>query len=322
MSVTARPAPLGAGKAERGGGGDPLFRGGALVLATSVVLVVAAMIANLTWESRDSLTQYGLSFLVGQVWDPVHTVFGALPYIFGTLVTSLLALVFAGLIGLGTAIFLAEQSPSWLRTPLSFLVELLAAIPSVVYGVWGIFVLGPFLKDNVAPGLKAALGWTPFFKGTFYGPSIFTASVVLTIMVLPIVAAVSRDVILAVPETQREAMVGLGATRWEVISRAVIPYARSGILGALILGLGRAMGETMAVTMLIGNRGQITASLFGFGDTLASVLANQFAEAGSDLHRSSLIELALILLVISLIVNAIARLLVLRVGRNMQAGRI
>ncbi|MGI8588872.1 MAG: phosphate ABC transporter permease subunit PstC [Chloroflexia bacterium] len=307
----------------RGSGGDPSFRRVALVLATSVVLIVGAMLWNMTWEARQSLKQFGLDFLTGQVWDPVHAVFGALPFIYGTLLTSLIALLLAGFVGLGAAIFLAEISPGPLRTPLSFLIELLAAIPSVVYGVWGIFVLGPFLKTNVVPGLKAAFGWTPLFSGTFYGPSVFTASLVLAIMVLPIVTAVSRDVLLAVPDSQREAMIGLGGTRWEVIRRAVLPYARTGILGALILGLGRAMGETMAVTMLIGNRGQIKSSLFAFGDTLASVLANQFAEADNDLFRSSLIELALILLVISLIVNTLARLLVWRAAGNMKGiGRI
>ncbi len=321
MNVLSRRATLSTTGAQRGGG-DPAFRGLVTVLAASVLVVVLAMLANLAWESRDSLAKYGLRFLVGTVWDPVHSVFGALPYIYGTLLTSVIAIILAELAGLGTAIFLAEMAPPWLRTPLSFLVELLAAIPSVVYGVWGIFVFGPFLKAAVTPELKAALGWTPLFQGTFYGPSVLTASLVLTIMVLPIVAAVSRDVILAVPENQREAMIGLGATRWEVISRAVLPYARSGILGALILGLGRAMGETMAVTMLIGNRGQIKPSLFAFGDTLSSVLANQFAEAGTALYRSSLIELALILLVISLIVNAVARWFVLRMGRMAQAGRI
>jgi phosphate transport system permease protein len=273
------------------------------------------MLINIGWESRESLARYGLGFLGGTVWDPVHAVYGALPFIYGTLITSLLALLLAGFIGLGGAIFLSELSPGWVRTPLSFLIELLAAIPSVVYGVWGIFVLSPFLKTSVVPGLKATLGWTPFFQGTFYGPSLLTASLVLAVMVLPIVTAVSRDVLQAVPATQREAMIGLGATRWEVIRGAVLPYARSGILGALILGLGRALGETMAVTMLIGNRGQIKPSLFAFGDTLSSVLANQFAEAQESLQRSSLIELALILLVISLGVNAVARLLVWRTGR-------
>ncbi len=322
MAVMSKPGRLPALEAGRGATGDPAFRRLALILATTVILVVIAMLINMTWESRESLNHFGLGFLVGQVWDPVHTIFGALPFIYGTVITSLIALLLAGFIGIGTAIFLAELAPGWIRTPLSFLVELLAAIPSVVYGVWGIFILGPFLKSYVAPGLKATLGGTPFFAGTFYGPSILTASLVLTIMVLPIVAAVSRDVILTVPPSQREAMIGLGATRWEVISRAVLPYARTGILGALILGLGRALGETMAVTMLIGNRGQITPSLFKFGDTLASVLANQFAEAQAGLQRSSLIELALILLVISLAVNAAARLLVWRAGRAQGAGRI
>lgn len=306
-----------------GSSADPLFKRLTLGLASAVILVVIVMLANMTWESRESIARFGLSFLGGQVWDPVHAVYGALPFIYGTLITSFIALLLAGTIGLGAALFLTEIAPSWLRTPLSFLIELLAAIPSVVYGVWGIFVLGPFLKNNLVPGLKATLGWTPFFSGTFYGPSLFTASLVLAVMVLPIVTAVSRDVILAVPDNQREAMIGLGATRWEVISRAVIPYARSGILGALILGLGRAMGETMAVTMLIGNRGQIKPSLFSFGDTLSSVLANQFAEASEGLQRGSLIELALILLVISLVINALARLLVWKAGSNVQGtGRI
>src|SRR4051794_34767095 len=224
-----------------GAGGDTLFRWLAVILATSVVVVVIAMLWNLFSTSLLSITTYGLSFLFTTVWDPVKEVFGAAAFIYGTAITSAIAITLSTLIGLGTAIFLAEMSRSWLRTPLSFLVELLAAIPSVVYGVWGIFVLGPFLKAYVAPVLKATLGWTPFFKGTFYGPSFLTASLVLTVMVVPIVAVVSRDVILAVPDTQREAMIGLGATRWEVISRAVIPYARSGILGAVILGLGRAL---------------------------------------------------------------------------------
>jgi len=303
-------------------GGDPFFRRLALSLATSVIVVVLAMLVNMGWESRASLARFGLGFLTGQVWDPVHVIFGALPFIYGTLVTSLIALLLAGFVGVGAAIFLAELAPGWVRTPLSFLIELLAAIPSVVYGVWGIFVLGPFLKVAVVPGLKATLGWTPFFSGVFYGPSLFTASVVLAVMVLPIVTAVSRDVLLAVPESQREAMIGIGGTRWEVIRGAVLPYARGGILGALILGLGRALGETMAVTMLIGNRGQIKPSLFAFGDTLSSVLANQFAEADTPIYKGSLIELALILLVISLVVNAIARLLVWRAGRMQGAGRI
>ncbi len=322
MAVMSTPGRLPVQATGRGATGDPAFRRVALILATSVIIVVIAMLINMTWESRESLNHFGLGFLIGQVWDPVHLVFGALPFIYGTVITSLIALLLAGFIGIGTAIFLAEIAPGWIRTPLSFLVELLAAIPSVVYGVWGIFILGPFLKAYVVPGLKATLGGTPFFSGTFYGPSILTASLVLTIMVLPIVAAVSRDVILTVPASQREAMIGLGATRWEVISRAVLPYARAGILGAMILGLGRALGETMAVTMLIGNRGQITPSLFKFGDTLASVLANQFAEAQAGLQKSSLIELALILLVISLAVNAVARLLVSRAGQAQGAGRI
>jgi phosphate transport system permease protein len=298
---------------------DRAFTIAALVLAALVLLVTAAILLGIVDGSQPTIREFGGNFITGQTWDPVQEVYGALPFIFGTLVTSFSALLLAGLVGLGAAIFLAEISPQRVRTPLSFMVELLAGIPSIVYGIWGLFVLAPLLRQDVVPFLKSTLGWTGLFTGPFYGPSVLTASIVLALMCLPIVTAVSRDVLLAVPARQREAMIGLGATRWEVIRGAVLPYARSGILGALILGLGRAVGETMAVTMVIGNRSEISASLLKPGNTMASVIANEFAEATTTLHQSALIEIGLLLFIITLATNTIARVLVWRVAGGAQA---
>jgi phosphate transport system permease protein len=301
---------------------DRAFTIAALVLAALVLVVTAAILLGIIDGSQPTIREFGGSFITGQTWDPVQEIYGALPFIFGTLVTSFSALLLAGLVGLGAAIFLAEIAPPRGRTPLSFMVELLAGIPSIVYGIWGLFVLAPLLREDVVPFLKSTLGWTGLFTGPFYGPSVLTASIVLALMCLPIVTAVSRDVLLAVPASQREAMIGLGATRWEVIRGAVLPYARSGILGALILGLGRAVGETMAVTMVIGNRSEISASLLKPGNTMASVIANEFAEATTTLHQSALIEIGLLLFGITLVTNAIARVLVWRVaGRTQPVGR-
>jgi phosphate transport system permease protein len=300
---------------------DRVFTIAALALAGLVLFVTAAILLGIVDGSQPSIREFGSSFITGQTWDPVQEVFGALPFIYGTLVTAFSALLLSGLAGIGAAIFLAEIAPARVRTPLSFMVELLAGIPSIVYGIWGLFVLAPLLRQDVVPTLKATLGWTGLFTGPFYGPSVLTASMVLALMVLPIVTAVSRDVLLAVPASQREAMIGLGATRWEVIRGAVLPYARSGILGALILGLGRAVGETMAVTMVIGNRSEIAASLLKPGNTMASVIANEFAEATTVLHQSALIEIGLLLFVITLVTNIIARALVWRAGRGTQAAR-
>jgi phosphate transport system permease protein len=301
---------------------DRAFTIAALVLAALVLVVTAAILLGIIDGSQPTIREFGGSFITGQTWDPVQEIYGALPFIFGTLVTSFSALLLAGLVGLGAAIFLAEIAPPRGRTPLSFMVELLASIPSIVYGIWGLFVLAPLLREDVVPFLKSTLGWTGLFTGPFYGPSVLTASIVLALMCLPIVTAVSRDVLLAIPASQREAMIGLGATRWEVIRGAVLPYARSGILGALILGLGRAVGETMAVTMVIGNRSEISASLLKPGNTMASVIANEFAEATTTLHQSALIEIGLLLFVITLVTNAIARVLVWRVaGRTQPVGR-
>jgi phosphate transport system permease protein len=241
--------------------------------------------------------------------------FGALPFIFGTVVSSLLALMIAVPVGIGAAIYLSELAPKAVRPPLTFLVELLAAIPSVVYGLWGIFILAPWLRTWVEPILGRTLGFLPLFQGPPYGVGMLAAGLILAIMIVPFITAVSREVLLAVPRTQREAALALGATGWETTRLAVLRYGRSGLLGAVLLGLGRALGETMAVTMLIGNRPEISLSLFAPGYTMASVIANEFTEATSDLYLGALIEIGLLLLVLTLAVNALARLLVWSMGR-------
>jgi phosphate transport system permease protein len=250
----------------------------------------------------------------------VSGVFGALPFIYGTLVTSAIALVIGGPLALGAAISLSELVPSSTRGVLSALVELLAAVPSVVYGLWGIFVLAPLLRQPVEPGLRTGLGFLPIFSGPAYGVGILAGGVILAIMIIPTIAAVSRDVLQAVPDDQREAMLALGATRWEMIVGAVVPYARTGILGGVVLGLGRALGETMAVTMVIGNRPAVSASLFAPGYTLASVIANEFTEATSGMHIAALVEIGLVLFGVTIVVNAVARLLMWRMTRGAVIG--
>jgi phosphate transport system permease protein len=298
--------------------GDVVYR----LLTTAFAVAIPVLLVFITWEvvaaAWPALRQFGFGFLTSSAWDPVRNQFGAAPMIFGTIVSSLLALMLAAPLALGVAIFLSEFSPRWLRQPVSFLVDLLAAIPSVVYGLWGIFVLLPVLRGTVMPFLANTLGLgrTPFFSGPAYGNSMLAAAVILAIMILPYISAVSREVLMAVPRSQREAALAMGATKWEMIRDAVIPYARSGILGGLILGLGRALGETMAVTMLIGNRHEISASLFAPGYTLASVIANEFAEATNELHTSALMACGAVLLVVTLVVNAIARWLVWSVARE------
>jgi phosphate transport system permease protein len=267
------------------------------------------------------LVAIGPGFLTSSDWNPVAGRFGAAPALYGTIVSSIVALVIATPLALGVAIFLSEFAPPWLRQPVAFLVDLLAAVPSVVYGLWGVFVLVPLLRTHVMPFLAGLplLGRTPLFSGPAYGPSMLAAGLILAVMVLPYISAVSREVLLAVPRSQREAALALGATRWETIRDAVVPYARSGILGGIILGLGRALGETMAVTMVIGNRHEIAASLFAPGYTMASLIANEFSEATDDLHLSALMALGTVLFVLTLIVNAIARWLVWQVGREGRA---
>ncbi len=305
----------------RGLSGDAIFRGATTVFALSILAIAALMVGTLVFNSHTTLTKYGFSFFTSDVWDPnLKLLFGARPFIFGTLLTSILAIAMAGLVGVGVALLLVElHLPRWFSTPVSILVEMLAAIPSVVYGVWGIFVLIPIMQAHVDPFLNNALGWTPFFGlDTAGGHSLLTASLVLAVMIVPTVTAISRDVIRVVPDNQREAMLALGATRWEMIRMAVLPYARPGIIGALILALGRAVGETLAVTMVIGNANYIGPNLFHSGDTLASKIANNLGEA-SDLELSALFELGLILLFVSILLNVLARLLVWSVSRGSAA---
>ncbi len=301
--------------------GDQAFRFLTALFAGLAVLLLAAMTLQMARASVPSMKQFGWKFLTSVEWDPVLDSYGALPYIFGTLVSSVLALLVALPVALGVAIYLAELAPPWVRRPMGILVELLAAIPSVIYGLWGIFVLSPWLRDTVQPLLQKAFGWTPFFKGTPRGFGMMAGCLVLAIMILPTIASVSRDVLLAVPNTIREGALALGATRWEMVSKAVLPCAKSGILGGVILGLGRALGETMAVTMVIGNRADISWSLFSPGHSLASVIASNYAEASGDLYLSVLTELGLILFGVTLLLNIIARLLIWRVGRGPAGAR-
>ena len=296
------------------GWGDRVFRLLARSAALSLVVIVMALVAVMVRAALPSIRAFGWSFLATSKWNPVTEVFGALPLIYGTLVSSLLALLIAVPLGLGAAIFLAELAPTWIRPPVAFLIELLAAIPSVVYGLWGIFVLAPVLRNLVEPLLGSTLGFLPLFQGPPYGVGMLAAGIILAIMILPFIVAVSREVLLAVPNTQREAALALGATRWEATRLAVLRYGRSGLIGAVLLGLGRAIGETMAVTMVIGNRPEIAVSLFAPGYTMASMIANEFTEATTDLYLSALVEVALLLFVITVIVNAAARLLVWSVG--------
>ncbi|MBI4338142.1 MAG: phosphate ABC transporter permease subunit PstC [Chloroflexi bacterium] len=290
--------------------GDWVFQTIALLAALSLVGLLVAMTLYLLNAAWPAVTRFGLGFLTSSTWDPVQEVFGALPAVYGTLLTSAIAMLVAIPVSLGVAIFLAELAPPWLRAPASFLVEMLAAIPSVVLGLWGLFVMVPVIRDPVERWLGSSLGFLPLFQGPPFGVGFLAGGLILAIMALPIITAVARDTLAAVPSSQREAMLALGATRWEAISRAVLPYARSGIVAAGILGLGRALGETMAVTMVIGNGYQVTARLFAPGNTMASKIATEFNEASGDLYIGSLVELALVLFAITLMVNVVGRLLV------------
>jgi phosphate transport system permease protein len=294
---------------------DRLFWGLTLLSAAGLLALILLLAGELVRGSRLSLGEFGWDFVVQRKWDPVRLIFGALPAIFGTLVSSGLALLLAVPISFGAAIFLSELAPPWLRNPISFLIELLAALPSVVYGLWGIFVLIPILRPAEA-WLGQHLGFLPIFQGPPLGLGMLAAGLVLAIMILPYITAVSREVLLAVPASQKEAAYALGATHWEALRGPVFRYARAGLLGGVILGLGRALGETMAVTMVIGNAPEISASLFSPAYTMASVLANEFAEATTPLHISALVEIALLLFVITIIINAIARLLVWSVTKQ------
>ncbi len=296
--------------------GDAIFRVWTLAMATAVVVLIGMLLVELVSGSWQGLVQYGHSFFVTSRWDPVHEVYGALPAIYGTVVSSLVALLIAGPLGLLIAIFLAELAPRWLDAPLSFLIELLASIPSVVFGLWGLFVLAPILRDPVGTTLHNVLGFLPLFDCTPLGLGLFSAIVILAIMILPYATSVARDSLRAVPRDQREAALALGATPWETIWQVVVPYARSGIFGGLMLALGRAIGETMAVTMMIGNRPEVSACLLNPAYTLASQIANEFSEATTPMYVSVLILLGLTLFVITLILNGIARLLINRIKRQ------
>ncbi len=281
-----------------------------------VLVVVIALFLELLKASLPAIQATGIKPLLSQLWSPNDGVYGVLSFVFGTVVTSMIALFVAGPIGIGAALFLAELAPRRLATPVAMLIELLAAVPSVVYGLWGLFALAPFMRVYIEPALQKAFGFLPLFQGPMYGVGILTGGLILAIMVVPTVAAISRDVFEAVPNEQREGMLALGATKWEMLTKAVLPYARSGVLGALVLGLGRAIGEAMAVAMVIGNKPAIAASLFAPGYTMASVLANEFSEATGKVYISMLVEIGLLLFVVSLIVNVIARLLVWSVSRG------
>ncbi len=310
MSELAPPAPVRPTLARPARQlGDATFRWLALAAALTVVLLIVLVGFELYAGARQSVHRFGANFLVSTTWDPVSDQYGALPFIFGTLVSSLLALLIAVPLGVATALFLTEMAPPKLRQPVVIAIEMLAAVPSVIFGLWGIFVMIPWLRDHLFVWLRDTLGFLPFFQGPIYGVSMLAGAVIIAIMILPIITSVSREILRSVPNLQREAAYALGATHWEVIRIALLSYARRGLFGAAVLGLGRALGETMAVTMVIGNRPDISASLFAPGYTLASVVANEFTEATSDLYLSSLFELGLVLVGCTILVNAIAQLM-------------
>lgn len=294
--------------------GDRLFFWSLRTVAAALILLLAGIALQIGRLSLPALKSFGWGFLTTQVWNPVSDIFGAGSFIYGTIVSSAIAILVAFPVSVGVALFLNELAPARVAAAFGFLVEMLAAIPSVVYGLWGIFVLSPWLRATIQPILIEHLGFLPIFRGPAYGVSMFTAGVVLAIMIVPTIAAICREVFRAIPLSQREAALALGATRWETIRVSVLKSSRVGILGAVILGLGRALGETMAVTMVIGNRNEIAASLFAPAQTMASVIANEYAEATSDLHLSALAAVGLILFVLSFLINSIARIMVWRVA--------
>ena len=316
-STTPTPSPAPRRLARRRQGvlpaGDRLFDLIILLIASCILVITALAAYELFSGGELALRRYGLGFLTGTTWDPVHERYGALPFIVGTLVTSFGALLLAVPLAVGSALFVSEYAPRWLAEPVSYLVELLAAIPSVVYGFWGIFVLAPVIRSIQIDIFRSpVLRDVAFLRSTPTGLGLFTAILILAVMIIPFTASVSRDVLRLVPQDQREGAYALGATRWEVMRHAVLPYARAGILGGVLLSLGRALGETMAVTMVIGNRTAIVHSLFGQTATMASVIANEFTEANTAAHLSSLILVGLILFLITILVNLGARVLIHR----------
>jgi phosphate transport system permease protein len=287
--------------------GDRLFAGFTFTMAATVLVLIGVVGWQLWNGSRGAMQAFGWHFLVSTDWDPGRDVYGALPFIYGTLVSSLLALTIAVPLSVATAIYLTELAPLWLRQPVVSLIEMLAAIPSVILGLWGLLVMVPRMRTYVFPVLQHLLGWSPLFRGSTVGPCMLAGGVIIAIMIIPIITSVTREILISVPDLQREAAYALGATRWEVTRIAVLSYARRGIFGAIILGLGRALGETMAVTLVIGQTPQIAASLFAPGYTLASVIANEFAETTSDLYMQSLFEIGLVLFVVTILVNLLAQ---------------
>jgi phosphate transport system permease protein len=298
---------------------DRIFKSAMTVCGLAVLGILVLIVYELVSRSSLSWHAFGFKFFAGSDWNPVSEQFGALPFIYGTLVSSLLALIIAVPLAVGVAVFTTEMCPAALRGSLSFFVELLAAIPSVIYGLWAMFVLVPLLSAYVQPFLAKTLGWTGLFVGPPYGIGMLAAGIILAIMIVPIISSITKEVLMVVPQHQREGVLALGATRWEMIRVGVLRNARAGILGGIILGLGRALGETMAVTMVIGNRAEIAKSLFAPGYTMASVLANEFSEATGDVYLSALIEIGLALFLVTIIVNALAQVLVWSVTRGQPA---
>ena len=299
------------GMRTRGGSrfGDSAFKWLTLFMALVIFALIVLIVRELTQGSHLALQKFGWRFLITSDWDPVNGEFGALPYIFGTLVSSAIALIIAVPISIATAVYLTELAPLWVRQPLITFIELLAAVPSVILGLWGIFVMVPWLHNHLVPVLRSIFGYLPLFQGTNYGPCMLAGGIIIAIMIIPIITSVSREILRSVPGLQREAAYALGATRWEVTRIAVLSYAKKGLFGAVILGLGRALGETMAVTMVIGNTPQIVASLFKPADTLAATIANQFNEATGEIYTSALFEIGLVLLGVTVLVNIFAQLL-------------
>jgi phosphate transport system permease protein len=296
--------------------GDTIAHAITFVFAASILLITALLIYQLWIHSSLTRAKFGWHFFYTSTWDPIFGQFGAWPFIYGTLVTTVVSLIIAVPLGVGAAIFLSELAPPKISKNLSFVIDLLAAVPSVIYGLLAVFTLVPLMRTTIEPFLKRNLGFLPFFKGPAYGVGFLTASIVLAIMIVPYIISVSREVLLAVPQDQREASLGLGATKWETTWKIVVSYAKGGIMGSVFLSMARALGETMAVTMVIGNQPKVSASLLAPGYSIASVIANEFAEAAGDLHLSALIELGLVLLALTLVLNGLARVLIIATTRR------
>ncbi|MBI3313673.1 MAG: phosphate ABC transporter permease subunit PstC [Candidatus Omnitrophica bacterium] len=298
---------------------DESFKTAIAWVAWSIFALTLLLIGVMTTFSWPAIQKFGWGFLISSHWDPVQEFYGALPFIYGTVVSSLLALLIAVPVSLGIAIYLSELAPQWIKTPLGFMIELLAAVPSIILGLWGIFVLVPLLRNTVEPFLGNYLGFLPLFQGPKYGVGMLAAGIILSIMIIPTISSISREVFSTIPVPLKEAALAIGSTRWEMVKMTILPYGRSGVLGAILLGLGRALGETMAVTMVIGNRPDIAVSLFAPSHSMAAVIANEFTEATSDMYLSALMEVALVLFALTLLLNILARLLIWSVSNKLEA---